>query len=369
MVCREEFPKYVYCISSSKEVYSFVIGDQSRCENGWPVYEKEKLALFSATDISTPRIVPLLTNIISVAIGYTHVICLDRNGTVFSFGYDFGWEDLESIFSDNLKILSRPQRINITPICQISCGDSFTICLSEENELYSFGDNYYGQLGLGNNESYNSPQLISSLKEVEFVECGGSHVFCKTLNNEIYSWGNNYDDRLGRGDRKARNAPRLCPYLSEIDVVDVKCGKKHTLVLTSNQIVYSFGNNDYGQLGRETNSSYQIEGLSDIVRIECGHNHSLCIDINGDLYVFGDNEENRLGLGEQRKIERPTKHFLSNIIDISSRGKNVFVKTNANEIFTLQTESNQDFTPIQLFQDNEDIWCTNRFSRAKSARK
>ena len=56
-------------------------------------------------------------------------------------------------------------------------------------EVYSFGRNYYGQLGIGNNESYYSPQLISSLKDVEFIECGGDHTFCKTLNNEIFCWG------------------------------------------------------------------------------------------------------------------------------------------------------------------------------------
>ena len=92
----------------------------------------------------------------------------------------------------DLSHTSIPQKVNLPPCKQISCGNNFTMCLSENGEVYSFGNNDYGQLGLGNNaENYNSPQLISSLKDVEFIECGGNHTFCKTLNNEIFCWGNN----------------------------------------------------------------------------------------------------------------------------------------------------------------------------------
>ena len=72
------------------------------------------------------------------------------------------------------------------------------MCLNENGFVYSFGRNNNGELGLANNERYyKAPQLISSLKDVEFIECGGNHTFCKTLNNEIFCWGSNNYGQLG----------------------------------------------------------------------------------------------------------------------------------------------------------------------------
>ena len=122
------------------------------------------------------------------------------------------------------------------------------------NNWYSFGSNvnFYGQLGIGHNDSINKPVKIEFLEDVYFVECGGNHIVCKTLNNNIFVWGYNYYGQLGIGDTKNQNKPLLC--LNWLDnIVDVKCGTNHTMVLTSNQEVFSCGNNEQGQLGRFIN--------------------------------------------------------------------------------------------------------------------
>jgi len=260
------------------------------------------------------------------------------------------------------------------------------MCLNENGEVYSFGFNFGGQLGLGNNEeNYNSPQIICSLKDVEFIECGGYHAFCKTLNNEIFCWGRNDRGQLGLENTDDQNTPILCSSLSNEDVIDIKCGESFTLVLTSNGDVLSCGSNYLSQLGRETDGHYysssfqKIEDLSEISRIECGCDHSLCIDINNDLYVFGANYLGQLGLGDTDKRNKPMKHpSLSNIIDISNGGHHSFVKTSNNEIYAfgnnessqlgIKTEHEDQFTPIRVFEDNEDIWYSNIKSKAKSAR-
>ena len=109
--------------------------------------------------------------------------------------------------------------------------------------------------------------------------------------------------------------------------------------------------------------------------------HSICVDTNSALYIFGKNEYGQLGLGDTGNRIKPVKHpSLSNIIDVSSGGNHTFVKTSNNEIYAfgkneysqLGIDSNNahQFTPIRVFQDNEDIWYSSfGKSKAKSARK
>merc|ERR1712000_551505 len=187
------------------------------------------------------------------------------------------------------------------------------------------------------------------------------YVFCKTFNNEIYCWGNNFYGQLGLGNINNQYTPVLCSSLLTEDVIDIKCGNRHTLVLISNGDVLSCGFNSYGQLGRVTDKSYsssfqEIENLSEITRIECGYSHSICVDVANDLYLFGCNGNGQLGLGDTENRYKPIKHpSLSNIIDISKRGNHTFIKTSNNEIYA--------------FGYNEYNWFSNiNKSKAKSAR-
>merc|ERR1712100_413684 len=373
IVCSYDF---TVCINNNKNVVSF-----GRSRSGAHGHKED--------NVFSPKIIPTLNLIISISVCWDqnggHCACLDNDGNVFTFGdNEYGKLGI----GDKVKsFTSIPQKVNLPPCQQISCGTNHTTCLSENGEVYSFGYNATGQLGLGNFEnSYNTPQLISSLKDVEFIECGYSYVFCKTFNNEIYCWGNNFYGQLGLGNINNQYTPVLCSSLLTENVIDIKCGNIHTLVLISNGDALSCGHNNHEQLGREIDDDYsssfqKIEDLSEIIRIECGYYHSLCIDINNDLYVFGDNQYGQLGLGDTNNRNKPIKHpSLSNIIDISSRGNHTFVKTSNNEIFAFGFNDNSQLgiqiekdrfqlTPIRVFEDNEDIWFSNiNKSKAKSAR-
>ena len=323
-----------------------------------------------------------IKNIQAVSCGTHHSVFLDYNGNVFSIGSNMNGRLGIDKSQDELNFTCEPQKINLPKISQISCGSGFTICLSEEGNLYSFGYCDYGGLGLGETCVALSPQRILSLDNVDFVECGGNHAFCKTLNNEIYSWGYNYFDQLGIGNRNDQFLPVKCSGWP--DIIDIKCGHQHTLALSANQETYACGNNYSGQLGREptTNVSLQmIENLPEILQIGCGTHYSMCIDIEYNFYVFGDNSFGQLGLGDTTNRFTPTKNpYLSPVIDFSGKGNHTFVKTMSNEIYAfgwnyklelgIQTESTLQLTPIQVFQGKEDIWHsdTSKF-RIKSARK
>ena len=337
-------------------------------------------------DKTPPRMIPSLIHIKSVATIENHSVCLDNDGNVFTFGSnEFGQLGI-SKDKDRLKSTHFPRKVNLPPCKEVSCGCEFTICLTEDGLVYSFGNNDHGQLGLGNDELYYiSPKLIKSLKDIKLIECGPNNTFCKSLNDDIYCSGRNDYGQLGLENNEDQNTPILCSSLLNEDIVDIGCSGEHTLVLTSNGDVLSCGNNTYGNLGRKTGSNYsttfqKIENLSEITRIECGYEHSMCIDVNNDLYVFGYNRFGQLGLGDIESRYIPIKHpSLSNIIDISKGGYHTFVKTSNNEIYAfgsneysqlgIKTENDDQLTPIRVLENNEDIWFSNiNKSKAKSAR-
>ena len=235
-----------------------------------------------------PKIIPTLNNITSVDIGEHHSVCLDNNGSVFTFGDNF--EGQLGVGRDTLQFTRKPQRVNLPPCKQVCCGRYFTICLLDKGDLYSFGYNSDGQLGLGNNEEkYYSPQRIESLEDVEFVECGENYVFCKTTKLGVYCWGNNYNGKLGIGNKNNQIAPVPCSSLENVDVVDIKCNRTTSVVLTLEEEVFCCGERYFGQLTRdgEDNWSFgKIPNLSGIIRIECGLLHTMCIDIHHNILVI-----------------------------------------------------------------------------------
>ena len=369
---------YTISLSDDNKVYSF--GSHSKHGHG----HAEEVIL-------TPKEIPFLNNIKQICCGVDHSICLDFEGNIFTFGANtkgqLGTGQGENVFSHT------PLKVNVPPCSQISCGECYNICLTEDGKLYGFGYNNYGQLGQGirGNRVYTYPVSINlelGGETIEFIECGHYHTFCKIVNGDVYSWGCNNFGQLGlknttENQKSPFKASTVWP--KNIEVVDIKCSHYHTLVLTASQEVYSCGSNYCGQLGRRTSGKFsqhleKIEDLSEIIRIECGTNQAYCINSQYCLYVFGNNFNGQLGLGDSVLRPTPIQLPLSDIMDVSSNGNSIFVKTVSNEIYGFgcnksfqlgtETENDRQDTPIQLFQGSENIWLSNiRKSRAKSARK
>ena len=74
----------------------------------------------------------------------------------------------------------------------ISCGYGFTVCVDYEGFIWSFGQNNFGQLGTGNITNFNVPQKILSIPPVISVSCGSLHTLIITNDDNLWSWGRNF---------------------------------------------------------------------------------------------------------------------------------------------------------------------------------
>jgi alpha-tubulin suppressor-like RCC1 family protein len=125
--------------------------------------------------------------------------------------------------------------------------------------LYSWGNNNYGQLGVGTTTNSNIPVAVNvtvlSGKTVTKIASGGTTSFAITSDGLLYSWGYNGNGQLGDGTKTNRVYPvavNMSGVLSGKTISKVFCSAANTFVLTSDGMAFSWGSNTYGQLGDGT---------------------------------------------------------------------------------------------------------------------
>ncbi len=144
---------------------------------------------------------------------------------------------------------------------------------------------------------------------VRLIACGENCSFLVNAQGNLYAWGKNSDGQLGIGSWSSQYEPVLVPGVS--DVVAVSSSWQHTLVLTGSGQVYAMGYNTYGALGTGDNQGRwyptPVSGPTNFVSIAAGRTHSVGITADGGAYVWGSNTGGVLGLGyEGGWVEVPT---------------------------------------------------------------
>ncbi len=103
-------------------------------------------------------------------------------------------------------------------VTKVACGDFHSVALTSEGRLFSWGGggSFFnrGQCGHGNNQDSDSPELIKSLQHKVIVNlvCGGYHTLALSSDNELYSWGSGLYGECGFGAFVHSNVPRQVPF-------------------------------------------------------------------------------------------------------------------------------------------------------------
>ena len=140
-------------------------------------------------------------------------------------------------------------------------------------EVYAWGDNSYGQLGIGNTENQSSPVKIESLSNVDEIYYDGSccSAYAKTITGEVYAWGNNNMGQLGIGNTKDQSRPVKIEGIANVE--KIWTDNHSAYAKTTNGEVYAWGNNYKGKLGtgntEDQSAPIKINELANIENI-CG---------------------------------------------------------------------------------------------------
>jgi len=221
-------------------------------------------------------------------------------------------------------------------INEVWVGSGFCLAKTSEGKLYSWGNNSFGQCGLGYaNASYYQegvntttgvwvPQEVTGWGVPSENPLAGatvtsiwlnnrdSSVFAKTSGGNLFSWGSNTGGQLGVGDTTRREAATEVILPAGTDITEMWRGYNTVFALDSDGKYWAWGSNDSGQLGMgNTNNVHapsQGTGLNGhpVTGLKVGYNSVIFKVDGGDYYGFGTNTGAVLGLGHSSATPFPT---------------------------------------------------------------
>ena len=260
-------------------------------------------------------------------------VILKADGTVWVYGENSNGE-LGNGTKTSLDNVSQVQFADGIKIVEISVGESHVVALDSDGNVWTWGANTYYQLGKEGGTT-TRPQMVSLPEKIIKISAGYNSTYAITEGNRLISWGLNTDGQLGIGNYESKSLPTQVQTMK--NVLDVKAGKSHAIVITTEGKVYTVGNNSFGSLtGTEykRNTFKPVDNLENIAYISAGEYHNLILTINRKLYVWGYNVYGQLGLGDTNTINTPTQiTTIENVEEISAGKSHSIVLTKEGKIY------------------------------------
>lgn len=202
------------------------------------------------------------------------------------------------------------------------------------------------------------------------LTAGSRGIFYLKNNGDLYAWGNSDAGQLGAPTLKLLKVSRIA---SNVKMVSISNGGNvgdapMTMILTSDNKIYTVGNNAYGQLGRSGNTGLLLpmENVPQgtVKKISAGHEHSLVLMENGDLYGIGSNASGCIGsTGAGGAVKKLVK-IASNVSDMTA-GRRHTLYISGGKLYALgdnrwnklNTSSAQSFsTPVKIADNAKAVF-------------
>ena len=259
--------------------------------------------------------------IVQISAKVWYALALASDGTVYSWGFN-SWGQLGNGTSGTANNASAPVAVKTagTPmegktIVQVAAGATHSLALATDGTIYAWGKNEYGQLG--NDSTTNSPVPVAVKtagtpmdgKTIIQIHAGYEHSLALASDGTVYAWGRNNSGQLGKNDATDTHIPAAVqtlgtPMAGKV-IVQLAAGNSQSMALASDGTVYTWGWNQYGQLGNGTTTNSRIPVAvvttgtplagKTISQIAAGNAHALAMTDDGAIYSWGWNQYGQLG--------------------------------------------------------------------------
>ncbi|VDO98408.1 unnamed protein product [Soboliphyme baturini] len=252
-------------------------------------------------------------NIRQIACGLSHSVALTEDGHLIAWGSNLHGQlgvDMDIALVD---LQVRANEINLTKIMQVCCGGFHNLALGSDGTVFSWGRNDCGQLGLGHRQSVHNPVAVKSINGIPFrqLSAGHSHSFALSLSEKLF--------------------PTFVSSLRRQKIARIVCGAEFSAVITTEGQLFTFGAGMYGQLGHgsvnnEVLPKQVLEMMgSRVVDVACGRCHTLVMTA-GKLYAFGLGSSGQLGISDSKMCTVPCPVSIDGeVVRVFAAGDHSFV--------------------------------------------
>ena len=246
-----------------------------------------------------------------------HVVCITGSGDLYSWGHN-GYSQLGNGTTSQGVSPTVVTALCNKKISQIACGSHHSLARTDEGEVFSWGYNSCGQIGSGTTNNQVTPRkvggVLNGLKIVD-IACGQTSSMALSSQGDIYAWGYNGNGQLGIGNTTNQPTPRISLLTGQVVIVKIVCGYAHALALTDAGEIYVWGANSYGQLGTSTkcNTLTPVKIAEEFGRFvdiaACHYNHiSAAVNHTGKVYMWGQ--------CRNQSIQTPTETKFVHVVDV-----------------------------------------------------
>merc|ERR1711977_601972 len=263
----EEVKKIVVQVAAGGQHTALLIDDGEVYTCGYGGYGQ--LGRGSRSSLFFPRRVETLRGqpVVQVSAGDNHTLALTGAGEVYAWGYEaygqLGCVDENDTMHDRT-LPCRVEALVHKRIVQVAAGHNYTAALTVDGEVFTCGDGSNGKLGYStptdNCASYKLRTVEALVgKCVVQIALGENHSAVITNNGEVFTFGGGTHGKLGHphvtgcedleGLEDDEHVPRRVEALVGKHIVQVALGKAHSVALTDDGYVFTFGSSEYGELG------------------------------------------------------------------------------------------------------------------------
>ncbi|NBU70778.1 MAG: hypothetical protein EBS53_04910 [Bacteroidetes bacterium] len=264
----------------------------------WGSNSYGQLGLNNNTNMSSPVQVGALTNWAQIA---QSIWCaaIKTDGTLWTWGYNG-----HGMLMQNDRVSrSSPVQVGASTDWAFVDVAASTIAIKTNGTLWVAGRSDYGQLGQNNTQSRSSPTQLGALTTWASASAGGNFNMAIKTDGTLWGWGNNIHGNLGNSNNTNMSSPVQVGALTNWSSISASAhAYMHCLAIKTDGSLWSWGNNNNGQLGRNNtinvNSPNQIGALTTWSQVTTGRSMSAAIKTDGTLWVWGNNSRGQLGLND-----------------------------------------------------------------------
>jgi alpha-tubulin suppressor-like RCC1 family protein len=185
----------------------------------------------------------------------------------------------------------------------VAAGEAFSMALKADGTVWTWGDNYWAQLGDGGTSYPNRTSPFQVLSGATAIAAGFHHALVVKADGTVWAWGENAGGEVGDNTTTRRTAPVQVSGLT--NAVAVAAGFYNSYALKTDGTVWAWGANANGQIGDGTTTPrlapVQISGLAGVQAIAAGQNFALALVSQGaqagTVWAWGTNAGGQLGDG------------------------------------------------------------------------